>query len=497
MLDKIKNLVDQWVWYVLNKSKTKKDVSVYNILSEVQDDKDYLDLKEYQTLDEQKKDLIKPEKKWIEFFTYLLTNFKNKLYLFSLKDYKTWNIIKGTIRWWNKIEAWENAQKVYWLSEKPDKIIDIDVSPDRLLDKFIVNPTFYFSKKVKKWQLGEFLIEYSSLMEDWFDKKDTIDVLKDIIKDRSLLEFMEVLKTSNLKVSALMEKSGLFDDYTVSIIESAELAGWDSKLYEWFTNLWISYKNEAEFREKFIKSMYYPGFLILMIILILVGTITKVIPILAWLFIEIAGEDKLPWTLLTLLAFWDNFWIILVKVIFGIGIIVLIKKILLTNSILLWFWNQMILKLPLFWEIFRILEENRIFRILIQTKTSNLSEMQKIQSFEKATPNILYKWVYRFMWKKYPSIRDLTRTIESANNNFGGEIFWKRMITVLNLAKWETSKVLSKYESFLKKNTELLYERLKTVNFVVTILSTLLIWLTIVWIFWTVFWVVINLANSQ
>ena len=128
--------------------------------------------------------------------------------------------------------------------------------------------------------------------------------------------------------------------------------------------------------------------------------------------------------------------------------------------------------------------------------TSNLSEIQKIQSFEKATWNLLYKWLYRTMRSIYPVRRNLVVTIEEANNKFWWELFWKRMITVLNLAKWDSKKVLKKYESFLEKNTLILYEKFKKVNFFITIFATLFIALSITGIFWLIFSMVVSLAKG-
>lgn len=497
MMDKIKNLLDQWVAYILNKSGKKENVSIYQVFDDIQVESiAQLEWEEKKPLKEQLKTVLQPDKKKSEYWIYIFQNLLNPLYLFNFRDYSTGSSFNWIIRWGNKVEAWENAMKIYKLKNLPDKIIDIEVPDDRLLDKLIVKPTFFLTKKVDKWQLWEFLVEYSSLLSDWFNKKDTIDTLKDIIKDKALLEFMEALKTSNYTMSTLMEKSGMFDDYTISIIESSELAWWDTRLYQGLTQLWISYKKEDEFKRSFIKSLYYPVFLLILIIWILFWTITILIPILAKLFIEIVWPNKIPWFMLFLLDFNKNMLPILIQVGFIIWIFIIIKKILLTNSIILWIYEKAKLNIPLFWDILRTLEENRLFRILIQTQTSNLTEIQKIQSFEKATWNLLYKWLYRTMRTIYPSRRNLVTTIEEANNRFGWNLFGKRMITVLNLAQWDSKKVLMKYEMFLEKNTQILYEKLKRVNFFITVFATLFIALSITGIFWMIFSMVISLAKG-
>lgn len=496
-MDKIKNLLDQWVAYILSKNWTKRDVSVYQVFDDIQvESLSSLEWKELAPLEEQLKDLTKPDKKKSEYWIYILSNIQNTLYLFNYKDYSDWTVINWTIRGGNKVEAGENARKVYKLKNVPEKISDFEVSSDRLLDKLVVKPTFFLTRKIDKWQLWVFLIEYSSLMEDQFDRKETIDTLKADVKDKWLLEFMEALKTTPYSMSVLMTKSWMFDDYTISIVESSELAWGDVKLYQGLSQLGVSYKNEDDFKKAFIKSLYYPGFLLLLIVWILFATVTVLIPVLSKLFIEIVWANKIPGIMLFLLDFNKNMAPLFIEFWFWLWIFIVIKKILLTNSVILWTYENFKLKLPLIWSILRLLEENRLFRILIQTKTSNLSEIQKIQSFEKATSNLLYKWLYRTMRSIYPSRRNLVTTIEEANNKFWWELFSRRMITSLQKAKWDSNKVLEKYEAFLEKNTKVLYEKFKKVNFAITIFATLFIAGAITSIFGLVFWMVISLAKG-
>jgi len=63
-------------------------------------------------------------------------------------------------------------------------------------------------------------------------------------------------------------------------------------------------------------------------------------------------------------------------------------------------------------------EENRIIRIFIQTLDSNLSHLDKIQSFEKSTSSELYKRVFRYMHKIYPMKQNMSLTFEDANEKF-------------------------------------------------------------------------------
>jgi len=496
MNDKLKNLIDQWVSTILKKTKSTQDVSIYDVLDEIQKESFIEEKKEdLWSLNDQVKGYIKPSKKTPEYILYIVSNFIYKLYKFSYKDYKNNKIIKGTIRGLNKIEAWVNAKKVYLLNDIPDQVTEIEISDDRLKDKFKVNPTFFFKKKISKKELAEFLIEYSSLMEDGLNRKDALELLKDLITDSELLDFLEFLKSSNLSLSGSMRKSKAFDDYTIQIVESAEQSGWDTKLYQWLRALWESYRDEEQFKSKFIKSLIYPWVLVTFILLIVIWVVFFVAPILAWLFWELRGWKALPGTLLMLLSLKQNIVSILLKWGSVIAVIILLKRILFSNSFIRGLWNQLKLRIPVIWDLFRILEENRFFRILIQTKTSNLSEVEKLKSLERSTNNELYKWVYRYMWNKYSWIRDLNRTIIEANEKFWWRIFSKRMILVLNLARWETDKVLQKYRTFLNKNTEELYEKLKKLNLFVTTFATMIVASLIVWIFTLVFWLIFSLTS--
>lgn len=497
-MSKIKEFLDNSVWTILTKSKNKDSLSAYYILDEVRTNKAVLySDQEFQDLKDILKDKDKPKDKNLQYYIYLASNFFKPLFTFKYKDYKTNEVINGVIRWVNRTEAIDNAKLVYWLTESPEKVQEVIVSPDRLVDQFKVYPTHFLRKKIPTWPLWEFLVEYASLREDGFDQAQAISVLKDSIKDKGVLHFANELKSSNLHMSALMSKLGIFDDYTVSIVRSAEMTWWDSKFYEGISRLGQNYIKQAAFRKKFISSMYYPAFLITLVIIITLVAIIKIVPMIVWLFIELAWEEKLPGYMKSLLAFNQEFGPFMIKVWLITAFIWTIKKILLNNSILLWLWTKMKLKLPLYGPIIQKVEENRLVTILLQTELSNLTEMQKIQALEKATPNVLYKWLYRTMAKKYARERDFTRTLEGANNTFNWVLFGKRLLITLNLLKISTTdKKIQKYESFLDKNTAVLYQYLGKVNTLITTLTIALIWWLVAWLFWTILSFVISLIQN-
>ena len=428
---------------------------------------------------------------WEKFF-YFLKNFFKKLYTFEYKDFKNEeNNFSWTIRGSNKIEAASNAKLIYKLNYDPLKVLPIEFQKDRLIDKIIANPTQIFSsRKVNKMQLWEFLKEYADLREDEFSKEDTIDNLKDSITDKTLKEFIDDLRTTSFKMSQLMKQIWGFDDYTITIIESAESSWGTSKFHEWIKHLWESYIQEEKFKKEFIGSLILPIWLLVVILILVYGFLKLVMPSLYGLFSELVWKNWLPAYMTTLLEVWNNLEFTLLKIWAVVFWFIFILKILSSNIFILVKWNLLKLKIPLYWSIIKIIEENRIARILIQTIDSNLSPLDKIQSFEKSTSNELYKRVYRYMYKIYPLKQNVLNTFIDANDKFGWEIFSKRFIGLLKIAKWVKQKILEKYLSFLTKNMKLLLDKMGIVKW----LTTTLITITIAWMIGSLFTLITTLV---
>jgi len=79
---------------------------------------------------------------------------------------------------------------MYGLKYSPDSLRVVEVAKDRTLDKVISNPTFFLNKKVNKMELGEFFIEYASLLDDGLTKKEAVQELRKTIKDKTLRDFL-------------------------------------------------------------------------------------------------------------------------------------------------------------------------------------------------------------------------------------------------------------------------------------------------------------------
>jgi len=497
MKEKIRSWLDETISKTLQSNKKWNKDSWMEFLDDL-DEKIVAEDEEINLpLAEQLKNVKNPTIDGFSKILYQLKNLFNKLYLFEFKDYSNDESWKWIVRWENKQAAIKNAKEIYELSYAPEKIEVLTVDKDRLIDRAKVNPTtIFWNKKVNKKQLWEFLVEYASLMEDWFDKQDTIKNIWDIIKDKKIKEFMEELKDSSYKMSKLMEKHWVFDDYTITIIESAESSWWAARFFDWIKHLWKSYIEEEEFKSKFISSLIYPIVLFSIIMIIIYVSLKYVMPALTWLFSEIAWKDNLPWYMLSMIEIWNWINFIILKILMGIWLFYFILKVLSTNSFILVKWNLLKLKMPLIWMILQIIEENRIMRILVQTLDSNLSHLDKIQSFEKSTWSELYKRVFRYMYKIYPLKQNLSKTFEEANEKFWNWIFSQRYLTILKLARWEKPKILQKYNTFLGKNTEKLMKKLGTIKWIITVWVTMSI-AGMVWIiFFVITSMVINLTNK-
>lgn len=492
MKDSIFNFINTYLEKVVSQKKAQKNLSfLENLEPEIilEDDKSQ------QSLQEQLEGVKEYKVSLWEKITYFLSSFYKRLFIVEFKNYKTGEVKKGVVRASNRIEANLTAKKLYKTEENPNRIQEIELSSSRLLDKIRVNPTFFMKREIDKLALGEFLVEYASLMQDGLSKKDSIKILKENIKDKNLKDFLEALEGSSFKMYQLMKQAGVFDEYTIAIVESAEVTGSSTLFYDGLSKLGESYIQQETFRRNFIKSLYYPGFLITLVFIIWYAILKFVMPALSGVFLEITS-GKLPEPLIAVLELGDNLHGYILRFLIFVWLLYIVKKILFTNIQLLIRYELYKLRIPLLWPILQKIEENRAYTIMIQTMISQMSPLQKIRSFQKASSSELYKKVYQYMAQEFQRKQNLTSTFGVVNDAFWAQIFSDRALLIMEIGGNDTKKRLEKYTAFLEKNTVELKKLLNKVQKIVLTIAVVGIAWAIGWVFMLILWTVIDAVSS-
>ena len=401
---------------------------------------------------------------------YYLNNFWKKLYFFEYKDYTTGQIIRGMIRGSSRKEAWDNAKELYQLKHDPDILKPFEIDNNNFFEKFRINPLFFLIQKIDKKELGLFLKEYASLMSDGLSKKQAINILLKMIKDKSLRDFLYDFRDSSYTMSVLMRNSWKFDEYTISLIESAESAWGSSQFYDWLSKLGQAYEEEAEFQREFKKSLAYPIWMMIFLVILVLISLIKVVPVLAWVFANIVWKDKIPSLMISLLEISNNIWIIIWEFIVFLVLVIAIKKILLSNPSLLVKWELFKLKIPLIWKIIQKKEENKIMTIFAQTIYSQVSPTRKIKMLKNATTSKLYTKVFLYALYLYPSKQNIVWVFEEVNKAFQNKVLGEKFMIMMKLAQESatTDKRLVKYKNFLDKNIKELKETMDSIKFITT-----------------------------
>lgn len=135
-----------------------------------------------------------------------------------------------------------------------------------------------------------------------FFKKILYSVLKDVEAGMSFSE-------------AIKRHEEVFDDIFVSVVVSGEAVG---KLSEVLTNLAETLEKNNTFMGKIKSAFYYPGFVLVVMLVIGFIMVTQVIPPLKEIFNDF-GSD-IPWTTKTLISISDfiiNYWWVVFLILIG------------------------------------------------------------------------------------------------------------------------------------------------------------------------------------
>lgn len=271
------------------------------------------------------------------------------------------------------------------LKLKNFKILDINSFTTQSREFEIFNRS-----KIKDKKLTEFLKQFSILLKSGFEVKEALDVLYNQEKDKyiksTLSKLIDSLNSGNT-LGESFKNTGAFPDLVSGVIEAGECS---SNLPESVEILSEYFANEIKIKESIKNATYYPGILIVVTFIIVIGIVTFVLPNYISLFesyenLEIPRITKALISLNTLLT--KYFFIIPIF----IGVVGIVMRIFMNNYNFKVKLAKTLLHLPLIGNYITNLEMQRFSGVFSLLAKSGVDTMEIIEVSAQSLTNAFLK----------------------------------------------------------------------------------------------------------
>ncbi len=271
------------------------------------------------------------------------------------------------------------------LKLKNYKILDINSFTTQSREFEIFNRS-----KIKDKKLTEFLKQFSILLKSGFEVKEALDVLYNQEKDKyiksTLSKLIDSLNSGNT-LGESFKNTGAFPDLVSGVIEAGERS---SNLPESVEILSEYFANEIKIKESIKNATYYPGILIVVTFIIVIGIVTFVLPNYISLFesyenLELPRITKALISLNTLLT--KYFFIIPIF----IGVVGVLMRIFTKNYNLKVKLAKTLLHLPLIGNYITNLEMQRFSGVFSLLAKSGVDTMEIIEVSSQSLSNAFLK----------------------------------------------------------------------------------------------------------
>ncbi|MCD6442105.1 type II secretion system F family protein [bacterium] len=288
------------------------------------------------------------------------------------------------------------------------------------------------------------LVESLSILSEQTDNAYLKKVVGNISKDvRGGLRFS----------SALAKYPKIFDDFFINMVRAGETAGNLDEVLQYLAN---EQEKNFDLMNKIKGAMVYPAFVLATVIGVMVLMMVFVVPQLTGILTQSNVEVPLPTKILIGVSNFakDFYWlIIIVLVVLGIILRVLLK----TKQGKL-FWGRVILKLPVFGQLFRKFYLVRFARSLSTLLVGGIPLTSALKIVSDVVGNVVYKNII------LTSISDVEGG-HSMSDAFLGHSSVPAMLPRLMIIGEQTGKldeILEKVANFYSREVEGLLSKLVT-----------------------------------
>ncbi|MCA1031928.1 type II secretion system F family protein [Bacillus timonensis] len=282
---------------------------------------------------------------------------------------------KGVITSPSKQEAIIN------LRETGIRVIQIEEVPETLLTKEIS-----IGNPVKLQDFVIFLRQFATLIKAGVSVVESMKILavqtNSKALKRTLLQVEEDLREGNSLSTATAKHKKIFSSLFINMVRVGEIGG---SLDETLERLAVYFEKQHRTRQKVKSAMAYPVVIGIVAIAVIVFLLVSVVPTFVGMFADF-GADLPPITKFVLFAsevmqkFW---WILIIFVFFFYLSIVLIKQQKSTK----YYLDYLILRLPIFGNMFRKAVLARMTRTLSSLLSSSVPILQALAIVESVVEN--------------------------------------------------------------------------------------------------------------
>ncbi len=250
---------------------------------------------------------------------------------------------------------------------------------------------FELSKeKVKKKNLMNFTRQLAVFVKAGIPITDSLitiaDEASDVALRRALTQMVEDLRNGGLLSQAAAQHTGVFPNYYIGILQSAELTG---RLDESLESLAHYLEREIDTRSKVVGALAYPGVVMMMsffTVLVLAG---YVLPQFKPLFEELGAELPLPTRMMLFFArFFGDLWYITAAFFL---VMIAINAFLFIHPTGKEMKDRLMLKIPVIKGIVEYALLERFCRILGTMLRSGVAIPSAMETTTEATANIVYR----------------------------------------------------------------------------------------------------------
>ncbi len=245
-------------------------------------------------------------------------------------------------------------------------------------------------EKVKKKNLMNFTRQLAVFVKAGIPITDTLTTIGDETTDvalrRALVNMTDDLRNGGLFSSAAAQFPGVFPNYYVGILQSAELTG---RLDTALESLSDYLSREIETRSKVVGALAYPGVVMIMAFFTVLVLAGYVLPQFKPLFEELNAELPLPTRMMLFFArFFGDLWFVTAG--FFLTITAVLSFLIMHptgNDIR----DRLVLKIPIIKGIVEYSILERFCRILGTMLRSGVAVPSAMQTTTEATANIVYR----------------------------------------------------------------------------------------------------------
>ncbi|MEH7375657.1 type II secretion system F family protein [Neobacillus drentensis] len=353
---------------------------------------------------------------------------------------------QGTVNASSKREAMEK------LKEEGVRVIEITQVPETLMTKDIS-----LGAPVKLQDFVIYLRQFSTLIKAGVTVVDATAILalqtESKALKKALLDVEQEMREGNPLSEAVAKHKKIFNQMFINLVKAGEISG---NLDETLDRLAEHFEKQHYTRQKIVSALSYPIAVGIIAIIVVIFLLVAVVPTFVSMFDDMGGElPAITKFVLSASGFMQSFWWIVVLMIFAIVFLITYLK---KNNQTKYYFDYILLKMPIFGNLLQKAALARMMRTLSSLFSSSVPILQAMSIVEKVVENEVLAKVIR-------ESRDSLEKGRSMTDPMQRHWAFPPLVTQMIAIGEETGALdamLSKIAEFYEKEVENGTDRLKS-----------------------------------